>query len=46
MTGELELRKPKTRMKIMGKRKLKMTAEGLLNIDVRLAFEIASMAFH
>jgi len=46
MTGELELRNPKTSMNMMGNRKLKITAEGLLNIEVRLAFEMASMAFH
>ena len=31
-------------VKIMGKRKLKMTAEGLLKIDFRLAFAMASIA--
>jgi hypothetical protein len=46
ITGELELKNPKTRMNMIGKRKLKITAEGLLNIEVRLAFEMASMAFH
>jgi hypothetical protein len=46
ITGELELKNPKTRMNMIGKRKLKITAEGLLNIEVRLALEMASMAFH
>jgi hypothetical protein len=44
ITGVVELKKPNTRIKIMGKRKLKMTAEGLRKIDFRLAFAIASIA--
>jgi hypothetical protein len=36
--------KPKTRIKIRGKPKLKMTAEGLLNIALKLALEMASIA--
>jgi hypothetical protein len=31
-------------MKIMGKAMLKITAEGLLNIDLKLAFVMAIMA--
>jgi len=46
MTGVVELRNPKTRMKMMGNRKLKMTAEGLLKIDFKLAFAMASIALH
>jgi hypothetical protein len=46
MTGVVELRNPNTKMKMMGKRKLKITAEGLLKIDFRLAFAMASMALH
>jgi hypothetical protein len=33
-------------MKMMGKRKLKITAEGLLKIDFKLAFAMASIALH
>jgi hypothetical protein len=46
ITGVVELRNPNTRMKIMGKRKLKITAEGLLKIDFKLAFAMASIALH
>lgn len=46
ITGVVELRKPKTRMKMIGKRKLKMTAEGLLKIDFKLAFAMANMALY
>ena len=46
MTGVVELRNPNTRIKMMGKRKLKMTAEGLLKIDYKLAFAMASIALH
>jgi hypothetical protein len=35
---------PKTRIKTSGKPRLKMTAEGLLNMARRLAREMASMA--
>jgi hypothetical protein len=38
------LRKPNTRIKIRGKAMLKITAEGLLNIERRLAFVMANMA--
>jgi hypothetical protein len=38
--------KPKTKIKIMGKAILKTTAEGLLNVDFKLAFVMASMAFN
>jgi hypothetical protein len=41
MTGVVELRNPNTRMKMMGNRKLKITAEGLLKIDFKLAFAMA-----
>jgi hypothetical protein len=44
ITGVVELRNPNTRMKIMGKRKLKITAEGLLNFDFKLAFAMSSIA--
>jgi hypothetical protein len=44
ITGAVELRKPKTRIKINGKRKLKITAEGLRKIESRLARAMASMA--
>jgi hypothetical protein len=40
----VELRKPKTRIKIMGNKKLNMTADGLRKIDFRLALAIAIMA--
>jgi len=43
-TGAVELRKPNTRIKINGKRKLKITAEGLLKIESRLALAMANMA--
>jgi len=33
-------------MKMMGNRKLKITAEGLLKIDFKLAFAMASIALH
>jgi hypothetical protein len=46
MTGVVELRNPNTRMKMMGNRKLKITAEGLLKIDFKLAFAMASIALH
>lgn len=46
ITGALELRYPKTRIKIMGNKKLKITAEGLLKIEVRLALEMAIMALN
>jgi hypothetical protein len=46
MTGVVELRNPNTRMKMMGNAKLKMTAEGLLKIDFKLAFAMASIALH
>ena len=46
ITGVVELRNPKTRIKMMGNRKLKMTAEGLLKIDFKLAFAMASIALH
>jgi hypothetical protein len=36
--------KPKTRIKIKGKANPNITAEGLLNIALRLAFVIASIA--
>ncbi|MEY3921611.1 MAG: hypothetical protein RL634_1372, partial [Bacteroidota bacterium] len=45
MTGELELKNPNTSIKIIGNRKLKMTAEGLLKIEDKLAFAMAIMAF-
>jgi hypothetical protein len=38
------LRKPNTKIKISGKAMLKITAEGLLNIERRLAFVMANMA--
>jgi hypothetical protein len=38
------LRKPNTKIKIRGKAMLKITAEGLLNIERRLAFVMANMA--
>jgi hypothetical protein len=44
MTGTGELRKPKTMMKMKGKRMLNTTAEGLRNIDSRLAFAMAVKA--
>jgi hypothetical protein len=44
ITGVVELRKPKTSMKMIGKRKLKITADGLLNIERRLAEAIAIIA--
>jgi hypothetical protein len=44
MTGVVELRNPNTRIKMMGKRKLKITAEGLLKIDFKLAFAMANIA--
>jgi hypothetical protein len=44
MTGLLELRNPNTRMKIIGNKKLKITADGLLNMEERLAFAMAIMA--
>jgi hypothetical protein len=40
----VELRKPKTRMKMRGKRKLKITADGLRKIDRKLAAAMAIMA--
>jgi hypothetical protein len=40
----VELRKPKTKIKMMGNKKLKMTADGLLKIDFKLAFAIANIA--
>jgi hypothetical protein len=46
ITGVVELRNPNTRMKIMGNRKLKMTAEGLLKMDFKLALAMANMALH
>jgi hypothetical protein len=36
--------KPKTKIKISGNPRLKITAEGLLNIALKLALEMASMA--
>jgi hypothetical protein len=38
------LRNPNTRIKISGNAILNMTAEGLLNMERRLALEMASMA--
>ena len=38
------LKKPNTKIKISGKAMLKITAEGLLNIERRLAFVMANMA--
>jgi hypothetical protein len=43
ITGVVELRKPNTRINIKGNKKLKITAEGLLNIERQLALAIASM---
>jgi hypothetical protein len=37
---------PKTKMNINGKATLKITAEGLLNVDLKLAFVIESIAFN
>jgi hypothetical protein len=45
-TPPLPPTKPKTKIKINGKTKLKITAEGLLNIALRLALVMASMAFN
>jgi hypothetical protein len=44
ITGVVELKNPNTRMNIIGNKKLKMTAEGLLKIDLRLALAMANMA--
>jgi hypothetical protein len=44
ITGAVELKKPKTRIKINGKRKLKITADGLRNIESKLALAMANMA--
>jgi hypothetical protein len=38
------LKKPKTRININGNAMLKITAEGLLNVERKLAFVIASIA--
>ena len=38
------LKKPNTKIKISGKAMLKITAEGLLNIERKLAFVMANMA--
>jgi hypothetical protein len=46
ITGVVELKNPKTRMNIIGKRKLKITAEGLLNMDRKLADAIAIIALN
>jgi hypothetical protein len=46
ITGELELRNPNTRIKMMGNKKLKITAEGLLKMEVRLALAMAIMALN
>jgi hypothetical protein len=43
MTGAVELKNPKTKIKMMGNKKLKITAEGLLKIDLKLAFAIESI---
>jgi hypothetical protein len=43
ITGAVELKNPKTKMKIIGNKKLKITAEGLLKMDLKLAFAIASI---
>ena len=43
ITGAVELKNPKTKMKMIGKRKLKITAEGLLKIDLKLALAIESI---
>jgi hypothetical protein len=40
----VELKKPKTRIKMIGKRKLKITADGLLKIDFKLALAMDIMA--
>jgi hypothetical protein len=44
ITGVVELKKPKTRIKIMGNKKLKITAEGLLKMDFKLAFAMDIIA--
>jgi len=46
ITGELELKNPNTRIKMIGNKKLKITAEGLLKMEVRLAFAMAIMALN
>jgi hypothetical protein len=46
ITGVVELKKPKTRIKMMGNRKLNMTADGLRKMDFRLAFAMAIMALY
>jgi hypothetical protein len=46
ITGVVELKKPKTRIKMMGNKKLNMTAEGLLKIDFKLALAMANMALY
>jgi hypothetical protein len=40
------LKNPKTKIKIKGKATLKTTADGLLKVDLKLAFVIESMAFN
>jgi hypothetical protein len=40
------LKKPKTSINIKGKAILKMTAEGLLKVDLKLALVIANKAFN
>jgi hypothetical protein len=44
ITGVVELRNPNTRMNIIGNKKLKITAEGLLKMDLRLALAMANIA--
>ena len=44
ITGAVELKKPNTRMKIIGNKKLNITADGLLKIERKLALAMAIIA--
>ncbi len=46
ITGVVELKNPKTSIKMIGNKKLKITAEGLLNMDRKLADAIAIIALN
>jgi len=43
ITGLLELKNPNTSIKMMGNKKLKITADGLRNMEERLALAMAIM---
>jgi hypothetical protein len=46
ITGVVELKNPKTRINMIGNKKLKITAEGLLKIERKLADAIAIIALN